>query len=163
MMHIIYIMFVFGYLSKMNPLMPHRFYISTDKEMLNIPFIQEFLNQRSYWAQKRSLDIIQKSIQNSLCFGVYKKEDHSQVGFARVVTDKAVFGWILDVFIIEEYRRIGLSKMLMHYIMEHPELQGMQRWGLCTDDAHGLYQKFGFRPIAKPENMMEKVNAPVMV
>ncbi len=97
---------------------------------------------------------IQKSIQNSLCFGVYT-HDNMQVGFARVVSDFAVYAWIMDLFILEDYRKKGLSKLLMSEIMAYPDLQGLQRWGLVTNDAHGLYEKYGFRIIAKPENMME--------
>jgi N-acetylglutamate synthase-like GNAT family acetyltransferase len=92
------------------------------------------------------------------CFGVYKGND--QVGFARVVTDQAVFAWILDVFILENYRKHGLSKMLISAVMEHSDLQNLQRWGLCTEDAHGLYERYGFWTIKHPETFMERVRKP---
>ena len=89
-----------------------------------------------------------------MCFGVYK--DAAQAGFTRVVTDKATFAYICDVFILPDYRGIGLSKWLIQAIVEHPELQGLRRWSLATADAHGLYRQFGFNPLSKPENWMEK-------
>ena len=106
----------------------------------------------------RSIETIQKSIENSLCFGVYK--DSQQIGFARVVTDYSVFAWILDVFILKEFREQGLGVKLMESIMNHEELQNLQRWGLATDDAHGLYEKFGFKLIKRPEIFMEFVSTP---
>ena len=131
------------------------YYISTDKSKLNISLIHEFLDKRSYWAKGRSLATVQKSIENSLCFGVYK--DNEQVGFARVATDYAVFAWIMDVFIIEEYRKQGLGKLLMESILEYPDLQSLKKWGLATQDAHELYKKFGFKSLLHPEYIMEKV------
>ena len=103
------------------------------------------------------METVRRSIQNSLCFGLYLQEG-KQVGFARVVTDYAVFAWLMDVFILEEYRKKGLGKMLMKYIMEFPALQGLRRWGLGTEDAHGLYKQFGFTPLEKPQNIMEKID-----
>lgn len=132
------------------------FRITTDKSCLNIDIIHEYLSNRSYWAKGRSRDIVKRSIENSLCFAVCHEDN--QVGFARVVTDYAVFAWILDVFILEEYRGNGLGKMLMGNIMEHEQLRTIRRWGLGTDDAHGLYAKFGFTALSKPENMMEKIS-----
>ncbi len=131
------------------------YYISTDKTKLNIPLIHEFLDKRSYWANGRSIATIKKSIENSLCFGVYINDE--QIGFARVVTDYAVFAWLMDVFILEEYRKQGLGKLLMKTIMEYEDLKGVHRWGLGTKDAHELYKKFGFRNLAKPENIMERI------
>lgn len=136
-----------------------KFFISTDKSKLDIETIKDFLNNRSYWAKGRSIETIKKSIDNSLCFGVYTNEERL-IGFARVVSDYAVYAWIMDVFIIEEYRRKGLGKLLMKTIMNYSDLQGLQRWGLATDDAHGLYKKFGFKPLSKPELMMEITNKP---
>ena len=135
------------------------YFISTDKSKLDVEMIQDFLTNRSYWAKGRPVETIRKSIEHSLCFGLYNREG-KQLGFGRVVTDFAVFAWILDVFILEEYRGKGLGKMLMEYIMVHPELQGLKRLGLGTHDAHGLYEKFGFKPLEKPETWMEKVNRP---
>lgn len=132
--------------------------ISTKKSALDIDCIYNYLNIQSYWAQGRSKNTISKSIDNSLCFGVYDGE--KQVGFARVVTDFAVFAWIMDVFIIDSYQGQGLGKKLMHEIISHPDLQGLQRIGLATDDAHGLYEKFGFSIVQMPEKLMEKVNKP---
>ncbi len=135
------------------------FYISTEKSKLDLKVIFEFLSKESYWAKGRSMNTIEKSIQNSLCFGVYMNTN-TQVGFARVVTDFAVFAWILDVFILHDFRGKGLSILLMNEIMRHPDLQNLQRWGLGTDDAHGLYQKYGFASVAKPEMFLEKTNKP---
>lgn len=138
--------------------MNNEFYISTDKEKLDIKLIHDFLNNDSYWAKGRSEETIQKSIDNSLCFGVYKGSQ--QIGFARVVTDYAVLAWILDVFILKEFRKQALGVKLLESIMNHSELQKLQRWGLATDDAHGLYKKFGFELIKRPEIFMELVSTP---
>lgn len=135
------------------------FYTSTDKSKLDIDVIAEYLSKRSYWAKGRSREKIERSITNTICFGVYDASDR-QVGFARVLTDFSVFAWIMDLFIVEEYRGRGLGKLLMKAIMEHPELQDLERWGLGTKDAHGLYAQFGFRPLRTPETKMEKTNLP---
>ncbi|WP_372651604.1 GNAT family N-acetyltransferase [Draconibacterium sp.] len=127
--------------------------ISTDKEKLDIRAIHSYLANESYWAKGRTLETVQRSIENSLCFGVYL--ENRQVGFARVITDYAVFAWLLDVFILPEYQGNGYGKKLIRAIMTHDNLQGLRRWGLGTDDAHGLYKQFGFAPVQKPENMME--------
>jgi len=132
------------------------FYISTDKSLLDIDLIYNFLANQSYWAQGRSRKTIEKSIQHSLCFGIYNLA-HQQVGFARVVTDYAVFAWLMDVFIIEEQRGKALGKYLITEIMNHQDLQGLKRWGLATKDAHGLYEQYGFKPLSKPETMMERI------
>ena len=132
--------------------------ISTDKSKLDVYSVHDFLSNQSYWAKGRSIGTIQKSIENSLCFGVYEKE--KQIGFARVVTDYAVFAWILDLFIIKEYRKYGFGKKLMDAIISHPDLQNLQRWGLATDDAHGLYEKYWFRLLEMPLVFMEKGSKP---
>ena len=137
----------------------NNFYTSTDRSKLDIDMIEEFLSKRSYWAKGRSKEKIVKSIANSMCFGVYTGEG-KQVGFARVLSDFTVFAWIMDVFILEEFRKQGLGMLLMKAIMEHPDLQGLERWGLGTKDAHGLYEKFGFRRLKTPETKMEKTNLP---
>lgn len=129
------------------------FTISTDRTKLNIPYIHQFLI-RSYWAEEIPIEIVIKSIEGSVCFGLY--ENHRQIGFARVVTDKATFGYLADVFVDEEYRSRGLSKWLMEVIMTHPELQGFRSWMLGTKDAHGLYAQFGFTPLNQPERIMRK-------
>ena len=135
------------------------FYTSTDKSRLDVDMIERFLSERSYWAKGRKRETIVKSIKNSLCFGVYTG-DHRQVGFARVLSDFAVFAWIMDVFILEDFRGRGLGKLLMRAITEHPDLQGLERWGLGTKDAHGLYEQFGFRRLRTPETKMEKTDLP---
>nr|WP_319572881.1 GNAT family N-acetyltransferase [uncultured Draconibacterium sp.] len=127
--------------------------ISTDKKRLDIKVIHNYLSNESYWAKGRTLETVQCSIENSLCFGVYI--ENKQVGFARVITDYAVFAWLLDVFILPEFQGKGYGKKLMEVIITHNHLQGLRRWGLGTDDAHGLYKQFGFAPLHKPENMME--------
>jgi GNAT superfamily N-acetyltransferase len=132
------------------------FTISKDKLLLDIPRIHRFLSEESYWAQGRSLEIVQKAIDNSLCFGVYSKT--KQAGFARVVTDYATFAWLCDVFILPEYRGQGLSKWLVHTIVNDPDLQSLRRFLLATKDAHQLYAEYGnFRPIHNPERWMERI------
>ena len=130
--------------------------ISTDREKLDIRAIHSYLANESYWAKGRTLETVQRSIENSLCFGVYL--ENKQVGFARVITDYAVFAWLLDVFILPEYQGKGYGKKLVEAIMTHNNLQGLRRWGLGTDDAHGLYKQFGFTSLNKPGNMMEILN-----
>lgn len=118
------------------------FMISTDPALLNVDVIHGYLSNQSYWAQNIPKEVVQKSITNSLCFGLYFKG--KQVGFARLVTDKATFAYLADVFILKEYQGKGLSKWLMEIIQSHPELQGLRRWMLGTRDAHGLYEQFGW-------------------
>jgi GNAT superfamily N-acetyltransferase len=127
------------------------FTITTEKEKLDIDLIHSFLN-RTYWAEGISKETIRRSIEGSLCFGVY--ENDKQVGFARMITDRATFAYLADVFIIEEYRGRGLSKWLMEVIMSHPDLQRLRRMILATKDAHGLYEKFGFTPLINVERWM---------
>ena len=127
------------------------FTISTEKDKLDIDVIHSFLN-RTYWAEGISKEIISRSIEGSLCFGVF--ENNKQVGFARMITDKATFSYLADVFIIEEYRGRGLSKWLMEVIMSYPDLQGLRRMILVTKDAHGLYKQFGFTPLINVDRWM---------
>jgi GNAT superfamily N-acetyltransferase len=129
------------------------FSISTNKTKLNLSYIHQFLAQ-SYWAQNIPIDIVQRSIEGSVCFGLY--DDGVQIGFARVITDKATFGYLADVFIDKNYRGQGLSKWLIETIMNDPDLTGFRNWQLATRDAHGLYTKFGFRPLENPERIMRK-------
>ena len=134
------------------------FIISTEKEKLDIDLIHLFLT-RTYWAEGISKEIISRSIEGSLCFGVYENDKQAvtagrQVGFARMITDKATFAYLADVFIIEEYRGRGLSKWLMEVIMSHPDLQGLRRMILATKDAHGLYKQFGFTPLINVDRWM---------
>ncbi len=128
--------------------------ISTDKSLLDIQMIITFLGN-SYWAKGRPASIIERSIENSLCFGVYLND--KQIGFARVITDYAVFGYLADVFILEEYRGNGYSKKLIQRIIDHPDLKYIKRWILATKDAHGLYAKTGFRPLENPQRFMELI------
>lgn len=116
--------------------------ISTDPALLNIDVIHQYLSLESYWAMNIPRMVLERSIRNSLCFGVYQEE--KQIGFARLITDKATFAYLADVFILEDYRKKGLSKWLMETIQSHPELQGLRRWLLGTRDAHGLYEQFGW-------------------
>ena len=134
------------------------FIISTDKSKLDLAVIHKYLSTESYWAKNIPLALVQKSIEGSFCFGVYKNDklnENLQIGFARVITDKATFGYLADVFILEEYRGNGLSKWLMQEIMNHQELQGFRRWMLATRDAHKLYVQFGFTALDKPERIMQ--------
>lgn len=129
------------------------FHISTDKNLLDFEMIYNYLSEDSYWSKGVQAETLRKAIKNSICFGVYKQ--NIQVGLARAVTDKATFAYICDVFILPEYRGLGLSKWLIQTILEHAELQGLRRWSLATADAHGLYSQFGFTPVSRPERWME--------
>lgn len=127
--------------------------VSTDPRRLDIEMIHRFLCEESYWARGIPRRLVEKCIRHSLCFGAYLGE--RQVGFARAVTDYAVFAHLMDVFVLPEHRGRGISKQLMAAIVGHPDLQGLRRWQLGTLDAHGLYAQFGFRPLGKPEIHME--------
>jgi GNAT superfamily N-acetyltransferase len=128
--------------------------ISTDKARLDFDSIQRFLAEESYWAQERTIEQTKTAIENSICFGLYLGE--RQIGFARVVSDKATFAYVGDVYVINEFRGRGLSKWLMNVIVGHQELQGLRRWVLATRDAHGLYRQFDFAELRFPERWMEK-------
>jgi len=145
-----------------NQLVEHRrgeYVISTDPKRLDLEVIHGFLTN-CYWAKGIPRDVVARSIEHSLCFGVYD-ENGAQVGFARVVTDFATFAYLGDVFILESHRGHGLGKWLMECIMQHPAVQGLRRWILVTRDAHGLYSQFGFRPLKSPERFMELHKADV--
>jgi len=128
--------------------------VSTDKSKLDVPFIQDFLKD-IYWAAGRTIEEVQTTIDSSFCFGIYF--DDQQIGFARVVTDYVVFAYLMDVFITEKHRGKGYSSILIEAMMNEPELTRIKIWRLATTDAHFLYEKFGFKPLAHPEKMMEKV------
>ena len=128
------------------------FTISTDRSRLDIDVIHHFLTN-SYWAKGIPRETVARSIEHSLCFGIYNET--GQVGFARVITDYATFAYIGDVFVLEPYRGRGLSRWLMQCILDHPQLQRLRRWSLVTRDAHGLYSQFGFKPLASPGRWME--------
>ena len=129
------------------------YFLSTDKRLLQIDSIHSFLSVQSYWAKDVPKNIVEKSISNSLCFGIYLNS--AQVAFARVVSDYATFGYLCDVFVADEHRGKGLSKWLMEKIMQHPDLQNLRRFTLGTRDAHELYRKFGFREPDNACNNME--------
>lgn len=128
--------------------------ISTDKSRLDIPLIHQFLSQHSYWAPNIPLELVERSIDNSLCFGVYLGD--AQVGFARVISDQATFAYLADVFILPDHRGKGLSKWLVKTISDWPTLQGLRRFLLATRDAHTLYEQFGFTAIDQPDVYMHR-------
>ena len=132
-----------------------RFLISTDRAKLDLDVIHKFLTH-SYWAAGIPRATVARSIENSLCFGVY--DDSNQIGFARVISDFATYAYVADVFILEPYRERGLGKELMASVMAHPQLQGLRRWSLATRDAHGLYAQFGFTALENPSRSMEIVD-----
>lgn len=144
-----------------------KYTISTDKNKLNFNVIYHFI-ANSYWAKGIPKSVMQKAIDNSMCFGVYSAHNE-QVGFARVVTDNATFAYLADVFIAPDLQGNGLSKLLVKTIVEHPDLQGLRRFLLATSDAHGLYAQYGFKPIdnlallmqINPENVYEGNNSEV--
>jgi GNAT superfamily N-acetyltransferase len=125
--------------------------ISTDKTRLDIDLIHQFL-ATSYWAAEIPREIVERSIRHSLCFGVYRLS--SQIAFARVISDFTTFAYLADVFVLPEHRGRGVSKLLMQTILSHPDLQGLRRFVLATQDAHGLYAQFGFEPLANPSDFM---------
>jgi GNAT superfamily N-acetyltransferase len=108
---------------------------------------------RSYWAQGVPREVVLRSVRHSLCFGAY--DGGRQVAFARVITDRATFAYLADVFVVESHRGRGIARRLMSVIRAHPDLQGLRRWSLATRDAHGLYRQFGFTPLASPGLWME--------
>ncbi|HEU4931381.1 MAG TPA: GNAT family N-acetyltransferase [Pyrinomonadaceae bacterium] len=128
--------------------------ITTDRSRLDIDLIHDFISNHSYWGKGRAREVVARSIENSMPFGIYQGEQ--QVGFARIVTDYATFAWVADVFIVPEHRGRGLSKWLMEVILAHPKLQGFRRWVLATKDAQGLYEQFGFIKLHRPERWMER-------
>ena len=128
--------------------------ISTDRSELDIPMIYRFLSEQSTWAVGISRPIVERAIENSLCFGGYV--DGRQVAFARVITDFATFGNLVDVFVLPEYRGRGYAKALMRAVMEHPSLQKLRRFTLTTSNGHALYEQFGFTAPKKPETYMER-------
>ena len=130
------------------------FQITTDRSELDVPLIYRFLSEQSTWAVGISRTVVDRAIENSLCFGGYV--DGRQVAFARVVTDYATFGNLVDVFVIPEYRGRGYSLELMKAVMGHPSLKGLRRFMLATGDAHRLFEKFGFTAPQRPETLMER-------
>ncbi|HEY3122302.1 MAG TPA: GNAT family N-acetyltransferase [Vicinamibacteria bacterium] len=131
-----------------------RFLVSTDPARLDLEAIHAYLS-RSYWAAGRPREVIARSIEGSLCFGLYDGE--RQIGFARAITDRATFAYLADVYVLEDHRGQGLGVWLMECVFAHPDLQDLRRFTLVTRDAHDLYRKFGFEPLRQPEGYMERV------
>jgi GNAT superfamily N-acetyltransferase len=127
--------------------------ITTDPAALDVALIHGWLT-RSYWAAGIPLETVRRSIEGSLNFGLF--EGDAQIGFARLVTDRATFAYLADVFVLESHRGRGLSKWLMETVIAHPDVQGLRRWVLATRDAHGLYARYGFTPLKAPERWMER-------
>ena len=132
-----------------------KFTISTDPSRFDKMMIHQFLSKRSYWAKGVPMDVVERSMEGSLCFGVFLGKQ--QVGFARVISDFSTMAYLADVFILKDFRGQGLGKLLIQGILDHPKLQNLRRWLLVTLDAHNLYNQFGFRSLKKPERLMEKV------
>jgi GNAT superfamily N-acetyltransferase len=132
--------------------------ISTDRSRLDVTLIHAFLRS-SYWAEGIPRDIVERSIERSLCFGAFL--DGGQVGFARVISDFATFAYVADVFVLREHRGHGVAKLLMRAIVEHSELQGLRRILLATRDAHGLYAQFGFQALTHPDYFLSVHNPDV--
>jgi len=127
--------------------------ISTDKSRLDTEMIHRFLSEDAYWARNIPREVVERSIENSICFGAF--DSNRQVGFARVITDRATFAYVGDVFVLPSHRGRGVSKQLMQAICDHPDLQKLRRWHLLTRDAHAVYEHFGFGKLSKPERHME--------
>jgi GNAT superfamily N-acetyltransferase len=126
--------------------------LSTDRARMDLDAIHAFLS-RAYWSPGVPREVVERAIAGSLCFGVFLHGE--QVAFARVVTDRATFGYLADVYVLEAHRGRGLSRRMMDAVVAHPDLQGLRRLLLATRDAHGLYARYGFRPLAAPERFME--------
>jgi GNAT superfamily N-acetyltransferase len=127
--------------------------VDTDRSRFDLATIHAFLSA-SYWAKGLPMEVLERAVAGSLCFGLY--DDDRQVGFARVVTDGATFAYLADVFVLESHRGRGLSKLLMDAVVAHPDLQRLRRWLLVTRDAHALYARYGFTPLATPDRHMER-------
>ncbi len=134
--------------------MDNDYTISTEKSRLDLTVIHQFLSQESYWAKNMPMELVRKAVDNSICFGLYTGEQ--QIGFARVVTDYTTIAYLADVFVVKEYRGQGLSKRLVQYIIDYPDLQGLRRWTLVTADAHTLYEQFGFVFPEDPKLYMQR-------
>ncbi len=135
------------------------FELSTDPARLDRALIHRFLSEQSYWASGVPRVVVERSIEHSLCFGVYR--DGAQVAFARVVTDRATFAYLADVFVLPEWRADGLGQWMIRVVIQHPELQGLRRFLLATKDAHGLYARFGFAPLENPARFLERFDPDV--
>ncbi len=130
---------------------------STDRARLDIDLIHDFLSRESYWVPGIRREHVERAIERSICFGVYERD--SQLAFARVISDGAGFAWLADVFVAKDHRRRGIGRKLIAFVMAHPDLQAIRRFMLATRDAHDLYARFGFTPLAHPERLMERYDA----
>ena len=134
--------------------------LSTDRSRIDVAAVHAFLT-RTYWSPGIPEETVRRAIAGSICFGVYHGE--SQVGFARVITDRATFAYLSDVYVLESHRGRGLSKWMMSVIMAHPDLTGLRRFSLSTRDARGLYEQFGFQLVANPQMQMEILQRDIYV
>jgi GNAT superfamily N-acetyltransferase len=130
--------------------------LSTRTQEMDVDAIHAYLSGDSYWARGIPRAVVARAVQHSLCVGVF--DGAAQVAFARAITDRATYAYLADVYVLEPYRGRGVGKWMMQAIDAHPDLQGLRRWGLMTQDAHGLYAQFGFAPLAHPERAMERTN-----
>jgi GNAT superfamily N-acetyltransferase len=128
------------------------FSISTDRDSLDVGAIHEFLSKEAYWCLGIPRPVLEKAIDNSLCFGLY--DGAAQIGLTRVVTDRATFAWLCDVYVLPAFRGRGLGRWMIESVLEHPDLQGLRRTTLATRDAHALYRACGFGPLPMPERWM---------
>ena len=128
--------------------------ITTDRARIDVNAVHRFLSEESYWARDIPREVVERSLRHSLCFAILRGDE--LVGFARVISDRATFAYLGDVFVLPAHRGKGLSKWLMECIGSHADLQGLRRWILATADAHGLYARFGFSPLKAPPRWMEK-------
>lgn len=133
---------------------PTGYVLSTDPSRLDVTAVHGWLSNDSYWARNISRTTVERAIANSLNFGLYAP-DGRQAGFCRVVTDRATFAWLCDVFVLPEHRGLGLSKWLVRQMLAHPDLQNLRRHLLATFDAHTLYQRFGYEPLDRPDRWLE--------
>ncbi|MEM9001074.1 MAG: GNAT family N-acetyltransferase [Bacteroidota bacterium] len=133
--------------------------ISTDTSKMDVTLIHDYLCNDSYWAKGRSMSLVKRSMENSICFGLFF-QDGTQVGFARVVTDKVVFAWVMDVFVVKSHQGKGLGRALLDYISCHPDIKTVNGIGLRTNDARQFYRKFGFNTIENPKTWLFKKNTP---
>lgn len=129
------------------------FTIKQGFENMDVEAIHQFLSTESYWAKDIPLETVSTALKNSFCIGLF--EDEKQIGFARLVTDYATFGYLADVYVLKEYRNKGFSKMMIKYLLELEFVQGLRRTLLATLDAHSLYRQFGFQSPENPERLME--------
>ena len=136
------------------PLPLDRYTISTDRSRLDVDLVHRFLSEEAYWAKGRTREQVERSIENSVCYGAYAGDE--QVGFARAVTDKATFAWLADVFVLPEHRGAGIGRKLVEAALADPDLADVYRWFLGTADAHGLYRRYGFEGLRESGRFMAR-------